>query len=196
MRAAKVERKTGETEISISLKLDGRGAASITTGINFFDHMLTQISVHGLFDLDIQAKGDLEIDAHHTVEDCGIALGTAFNEALGTKKGIVRMGSAIVPLDEALSRVVIDFSGRPFCVFEENWSSSNVAGMPVSLIEHFFHSFSVAAGATLHIALLYGRDNHHMAESIFKAFARATRDAVKIDPRRGGDVPSSKGILA
>jgi len=196
MRKAIVQRKTGETEIEISLTLDGKGIAVIDTGIKFFDHMLTQIAVHGLFDLVVKANGDLEIDAHHTIEDCGITLGMAFREALGDKKGIFRMGTAFVPLDEALSRVVVDFSGRPYCVIEANWSSPIVANIPATLIEHFFQSFAVSSGATLHLACLYGKDNHHIAESLFKAIARAMREAVEIDSRRKERVPSSKGILA
>lgn len=195
-RTAHINRATTETRISLNLNLDGAGSYQISTGIGFFDHMLTQISVHGLFDLELSAQGDLEVDPHHTVEDCGLALGNAFREALGEKAGIVRTGSATVPMDESLSRVVIDFSGRPYSVIQTNWTSPMVGNLPTSLLEHFFESFAVASGATLHLEVQYGKDNHHMAESLFKAFARACALAVRIDPRRGDSIPSSKGTLS
>jgi imidazoleglycerol-phosphate dehydratase len=195
MRTATIDRKTRETEISLTLNLDGTGRAQITTGIGFLDHMLTQIALHGLFDLDLSATGDLEVDPHHTVEDCGLVLGSAFSQALGEKAGIVRTASAVVPMDEALTEVVVDFSGRPYAILHTAWTSPAVGGIPTSLLEHFFQSFAVTSAANLHIRVQYGRDNHHMAESIFKAFARACSQAVQIDPRRAGAIPSSKGIL-
>ncbi|MDK2981500.1 MAG: imidazoleglycerol-phosphate dehydratase [Chloroflexota bacterium] len=196
MRTATIERKTNETDIFLKLDLDGQGKADIATGVGFFDHMLTQIAVHGLYDLQIKAKGDLEVDAHHLVEDCGLALGTAFRQALGDKAGIVRIASKLVPMDEALGQVVVDFSGRPYAVVQTAWTAPNVGSLPVSLVEHFFETFATAAACNLHVRVLYGRDNHHMAEALFKALARATAEAVQIDPRRGGAIPSSKGVLA
>lgn len=195
-RTAQINRKTAETEISLQLNLDGSGSYQISTGIGFFDHMLTQIAVHGLFDLEISAIGDLQVDPHHTVEDCGLVLGSAFKEALGDKQGIVRTASAIVPMDEALGEVVVDFSGRPYSIIQTHWSSPDVAGLPTTLIEHFFESFAVSSAANLHLRVHYGRDNHHMAEALFKAFARACAQAVQIDPRRAGTIPSSKGTLS
>jgi len=195
MRTAKIERKTKETDIQMTINLDGTGKYEIDTGIGFFDHMLTQLAVHGLFDLSIKAKGDLHIDPHHTVEDCGLALGAAFKEALGDKRGIIRTASATVPMDESLGQCVIDFSGRPYAVIQTAWSSSMVGGLPTTLIDHFFESFSAANQSNLHLIVHYGRDNHHMAESLFKAMARAMAEAVRIDPRRSGGIPSSKGVL-
>ncbi|BBB48745.1 imidazoleglycerol-phosphate dehydratase HisB [Pelolinea submarina] len=196
MRTASVERKTNETDITLKLNLDGKGIAKIETGAGFFNHMLTQIAVHGLYDLEVRAKGDLEIDAHHLVEDCGLVLGTAFRQALGDKAGIVRIATEMVPMDESLGQVVVDFSGRPYAVVQTAWTAPMVANLPVSLLEHFFETFAMAAGCNLHVRVLYGRDNHHMAEALFKALARATAQAVQIDPRRGGAIPSSKGMLA
>ena len=195
MRSAIIERKTRETSISLSLNLDGSGLYQIATDLGFLDHMLTQIAVHGLFDLELSAVGDLEVDAHHTVEDCGLTLGTAFKEALGDKVGIVRTASAAVPMDEALAEVVVDFSGRPYSIIQVPWTSQQVGGIPTTLLEHFFQSFAVNSAANLHMRVLYGRDNHHLAESLFKAFARACAQAVQIDPRRAGSIPSSKGTL-
>jgi imidazoleglycerol-phosphate dehydratase len=195
MRIAKVERKTKETDIFIEVNLDGTGRHEIDTGIGFFDHMLTQIAVHGCFDLVIRAIGDLHIDPHHTVEDCGLALGAAFKQALENKEGIVRTSSATVPMDEALGQVVVDFSGRPYAVINTSWTSSVVGGLHTSLLEHFFESFAIASASNLHIIVLYGKDNHHMAESLFKSMARAMANAVRIDPRRSDEVPSSKGVL-
>jgi imidazoleglycerol-phosphate dehydratase len=195
MRTAKIKRKTRETEVEVEVNLDGTGNYQISTGIGFFDHMLTQIAVHGLFDLTLTAEGDLEVDPHHTVEDCGLALGAAFAKALGDKGGIARMGSAVVPMDEALGEVVIDLSGRPFTVIKTNWSSAMVGGLPTTLLEHFFQSFAVASSANLHLQVRYGRDNHHMAEALFKAFGRAASQAVMLDARRAGAIPSSKGKL-
>jgi imidazoleglycerol-phosphate dehydratase len=196
MRTAQINRNTTETEIKLNLDLDGSGAYQISTGIGFFDHMLTQVAVHGLFDLELSAVGDLEVDAHHTVEDCGLVLGAGFRDALGDKAGIVRTASAIVPMDESLGEVVVDFSGRPYSVIQVPWTSPTVGSMPTPLLEHFFQSFAVASAANLHLRVLYGRDNHHMAESLFKAFARACSQAVQIDSRRAGSIPSSKGTLS
>jgi len=159
------------------------------------DHMLTQIAVHGLIDLEIDAQGDLAIDPHHTVEDTALTLGQAFAEALGGKAGIERVGQALVPMDESLCRVIVDVSGRPYLVFMGEWESPMVANIPVSLIEHFFYSFSMKAGVTLHVQIFYGRDNHHKTEALFKAFGRALRQAVQLDPRRSDLIPSSKGVL-
>ena len=195
MRTSRIERKTKETEILVEVNLDGSGQYEIETGVGFFDHMLTQIAVHGLFDLVVRATGDLHIDPHHTVEDCGLALGAAFKDALNDKVGITRTASATVPLDEALGQVVVDFSGRPYAVIKTAWSSPMVGGLHTTLLEHFFESFASASGANLHVIVQYGRDNHHMAESLFKALARAMAAAVQIDPRRSGSVPSSKGVL-
>lgn len=195
MRKSKITRKTNETDITIALNLDGSGLADIRTGIAFFDHMLTQIAVHGLFDLSVQAEGDLAVDQHHVIEDVGLTLGEAFRTALGDKSGIVRMGQADVPMDEALARVNIDLSGRPYLVFACMWEDMRVSEIPVSLIEHFFHAFSMEARANLHASVPYGQDNHHKTEALFKALGRALRQAVGIDPRRQDQVPSSKGVL-
>lgn len=195
MRTAKIERKTKETDIQVQVNLDGSGQYQIETGVGFFDHMLAQIAVHGLFDLTIKAEGDLHIDPHHTVEDTGLALGAAFRQALGDKAGIVRTASATVPMDEALGQVVVDFSGRPYAVLQTKWTSPMVGGLPATLLEHFFESFATASAANLHLIVHYGRDNHHMAESLFKAMARALSAAVRLDPRRSGAIPSSKGVL-
>jgi len=195
MRTAKIERKTKETDIQVEVNLDGAGKFEIDTGVGFFDHMLTQIAVHGLFDLVIKAKGDLYIDAHHTVEDCGLVIGAAFKQALGDKRGIIRTASALVPMDETLGQVVVDFSGRPYTVINAEWTSPVVGGLPTTLLEHFFESFATASGVNLHVIVHYGQDNHHIAEALFKAMARAMAKAVQIDPRRSGSVPSSKGML-
>jgi imidazoleglycerol-phosphate dehydratase len=196
MRTSRIERKTKETNIQVKLNLDGSGNYKIDTGIGFFDHMLTQIAVHGLFDLELKAMGDLHIDSHHTVEDCSLVLGTAFKQALGDKRGIVRTASATVPMDEALGQVVVDFSGRPYAVLDTKWTSPMVGGLHTTLLEHFFESFAAASAANLHLIVHYGRDNHHMAEALFKAMARAMAEAVGIDPRRGESIPSSKEILS
>jgi imidazoleglycerol-phosphate dehydratase len=195
MRQATIERKTNETEIKLKINLDGSGQHAINTGLPFFDHMLTQIAVHGLFDLDIDAQGDLSVDPHHTIEDVALALGSGFQQALGEKMGIERMGQAMVPMDEALCQVVADFSGRPYLVFDVTWQDPRVADIPVTLIEHFFYSFSMMAKVTLHAQVLYGKDNHHKVEGLFKAFGRALKAAVALDSRRGNQVPSSKGVL-
>lgn len=194
-RTTSVERNTNETQIAIELNLDGKGLSKLQTGLPFFDHMLDQITRHGMFDLSIDAKGDLEIDAHHTVEDVGITLGQAFAKALGDKKGIRRYGHAYVPLDEALSRVVIDFSGRPGLEFRVQFPRARVGDFDVDLTHEFFQGFVNHASVTLHIDNLSGSNSHHIAETIFKAFGRAMRIAVENDERMQGIVPSTKGSL-
>ena len=195
MRTAEVERRTAETQIRVALNLDGTGAASLATGIGFFDHMLDQIARHGLIDLEIEAQGDLHIDGHHTVEDVGITLGQAFAKAVGDKMGLRRYGHAYVPLDEALSRVVIDFSGRPGLHMRVDFKSGMVGALDTQLVYEFFQGFSNHAGVTLHIDNLFGDNAHHQCETIFKAFARALRMALEIDPRAAGVIPSTKGSL-
>ena len=195
MRTSEIHRKTGETDIVIQLNLDGKGACQVNTGIGFLNHMLHHIAVHGLFDLQVEAKGDLEVDCHHTVEDVALALGQAFDEALGDRAGIVRMASAYVPMDESLAFVSLDLSGRPYAVIQIDWRTPQVGGIPTSLITHFFESLSVTLRANLHARLLYGRDDHHQAEALFKALARALDEATGLDPRRQGKVPSTKGKL-
>ena len=195
MRTANIYRKTKETEVRVEINLDGSWEYQIETGIGFFDHMLAQIAVHGLIDLTISATGDLDVDSHHTTEDCGLCLGSAVAEALGNRKGIVRTASVFVPMDEALCQAVVDFSGRPYFECKPNWSYQMVGGIPVTQIEHFFQSFAVTSAANLHLICQYGNDNHHMAEGMFKAFGRAVATAVTLDPRRQGQVPSSKGVL-
>ena len=193
-RTATVDRKTGETEISITLSLDGTGHPDIRTGIPFFDHMLTLFARHGLFDLTVVAKGDIEVDYHHTVEDVGITLGQALAKALGNKSGIRRYGSAYVPMDEALARVVVDCSGRPFLAYEAPRGVEAIGMFPFQLVEEFLRAAAVQAGLTLHVSILAGRDAHHMAEAIFKALARALDVAVSRDERVKG-IPSTKGVL-
>jgi imidazoleglycerol-phosphate dehydratase len=195
MRTATVTRNTLETQITVSLNLDGTGAATLATGVPFLDHMLDQIARHGLIDLDIQAKGDLHIDAHHTVEDVGITFGQAFAQALGDKKGIRRYGHAYVPLDEALSRVVIDLSGRPGIEYHVDYTRARIGDFDVDLFLEFFRGFINHAGVTLHIDNLRGTNAHHQAETIFKAFGRALRVAVEADARMGDVMPSTKGCL-
>ena len=194
-RVADVQRNTAETQISVRINLDGSGAAKLSTGIGFFDHMLDQIARHGLIDLDINAKGDLHIDGHHTVEDVGITLGQAFAKAVGDKKGIRRYGHAYVPLDEALSRVVVDFSGRPGLHMRVPFKSGMVGGFDTQLAFEFFQGFVNHAGVTLHIDNLHGENAHHQAETVFKAFARALRMALERDARLGDVIPSTKGSL-
>jgi len=194
-RTAEVIRNTAETKITVKLNLDGSGKASLHTGIGFFDHMLDQIARHALLDLDVQAAGDLHIDGHHTVEDVGIALGQAMHHAVGDKKGIRRYGHAYVPLDEALSRVVIDFSGRPGLVMNVPFKSGMIGTFDSQLTHEFFQGFVNHAFVTLHIDNLKGENAHHQAESVFKAFARALRSALELDPRALGTVPSTKGML-
>lgn len=195
MRSAKVSRNTLETQITVDLNLEGTGKVKFDTGLHFLEHMLDQIARHGLIDLDIQAKGDLHIDAHHTVEDIGITLGQAFTQAIGDKKGLRRYGHAYVPLDEALSRVVLDLSGRPGLVFNCEFTRSNIGDFDVDLIREFFQGFVNHALVTLHIDNLAGDNSHHQAETIFKAFGRALRVALEQDPRMAGVMPSTKGTL-
>ncbi|MBA4328472.1 MAG: imidazoleglycerol-phosphate dehydratase HisB [Polaromonas sp.] len=194
-RTAQISRNTAETQITVKLNLDGTGQASLSTGIGFFDHMLDQIARHGLIDLDIQAKGDLHIDGHHTVEDVGITFGQAVAQAVGDKKGLRRYGHAYVPLDEALSRVVIDFSGRPGLEMHVPFKSGMIGSFDSQLAYEFFQGFANHAFVTLHIDNLRGDNAHHQAETVFKAFARALRMALEIDPRSAGMIPSTKGSL-
>jgi imidazoleglycerol-phosphate dehydratase len=194
-RRAEVIRNTNETQIRVALNLDGTGIGNFATGIGFFDHMLDQIARHGLIDLEIDAKGDLHIDGHHTVEDVGITIGQAMAKAVGDKKGLRRYGHAYVPLDEALSRVVIDFSGRPGLHMRVDFKSGMIGALDTQLVYEFFQGFSNHAGVTLHIDNLHGENAHHQCETIFKAFARALRMALEIDPRAAGVIPSTKGSL-
>ena len=194
-RIAEVTRKTAETRIRVKVNLDGTGQSRLSTGIGFFDHMLDQIARHGLIDLDIEAEGDLHIDGHHTVEDVGITLGQAFHQAIGDKKGIRRYGHAYVPLDEALSRVVVDFSGRPGLVMDVPFKSGMIGAFDTQLTHEFFQGFVNHALVTLHIDNLKGDNAHHQAETVFKAFARALRAALERDPRAAGMIPSTKGSL-
>ena len=195
MRTAEVSRNTLETQITVSINLDGTGVSKLSSGLGFLDHMLDQIARHGMMDISVEAKGDLHIDAHHTVEDIGITLGQAFTKALGDKKGLCRYGHAYVPLDEALSRVVLDISGRPGLEFGVEFSRARIGDFDVDLIHEFFQGFVNHALVTLHIDNLRGDNAHHQAETIFKAFGRALRVAVEIDPRMAGIMPSTKGSL-
>lgn len=194
-RTAEVERNTLETQIKLKINLDGKGQSSFITGVPFLDHMLDQVARHGVIDLDIEAKGDLQIDAHHTVEDIGITLGQAFSKALGDKKGIFRYGHAYVPLDESLSRVVIDFSGRPSLFYDVTFQRARLGTFDLDLFREFFQGFVNHAGVTLHIDNLKGMNAHHIAETIFKAFGRAIRMVISYDPRMEGIMPSTKGSL-
>ncbi len=194
-RIAEVTRKTAETNISVAVNLDGTGQSKLSTGIGFLDHMIDQIARHGLIDLDIQCEGDLHIDGHHTVEDIGITLGQALAQAVGDKKGIRRYGHAYVPLDEALSRVVVDFSGRPGLHMDVTFTSGMIGALDTQLVYEFFQGFANHAGVTLHIDNLKGHNAHHQCETIFKAFARALRAALELDPRSAGVIPSTKGSL-
>ncbi len=194
-RVAEVRRDTLETQIRVRIDLDGTGVSSLSTGIGFFDHMLDQVARHGLFDIEVEARGDLHIDGHHTVEDVGITLGQAFAKAVGDKKGLRRYGHAYVPLDEALSRVVVDLSGRPGLEFGVEFTRAMIGGFDVDLAYEFFQGFVNHAGITLHIDNLKGRNAHHQAETAFKAFGRALRMAVEQDPRSAGTMPSTKGVL-
>lgn len=195
MRQAEVSRNTLETQVRVRLDLDGSGKSSLSTGVPFLDHMLDQIARHGLVDLEIEARGDLHIDAHHTVEDVGITLGQALTKALGDKKGLTRYGHAYVPLDEALSRAVVDLSGRPGLVLEAGFVKDKIGDFDVELVREFFQGFVNHAFVTLHLDVLRGQNTHHQVESLFKAFARALRVAVAPDPRAAGTVPSTKGAL-
>jgi imidazoleglycerol-phosphate dehydratase len=194
-RTSRISRDTNESKIRITLNVDGSGQFEIDTGLPFFDHMLSHIAKHGVFDITLKAKGDLEIDQHHTVEDCGIALGRAFAEAIGDKSGLVRAGSAYMPLDEALALAAIDLSGRPYAVLDMKLFGTEVGGMAPDLYQHFLESFAVALGASLHIRTLAGVNDHHKAEACFKALARALDAATAVDPRHKGEIPSTKGTL-
>ncbi|MEQ1551363.1 imidazoleglycerol-phosphate dehydratase HisB [Sphingorhabdus sp.] len=195
MRTASVNRNTKETEIAVEVNLDGSGQFDISTGIGFLDHMIEQFSRHSMIDIQCHIKGDLHVDQHHTAEDSAIAIGQAILRALGDKGGIMRYGSAYSPMDETLSRVALDISGRPYFVWKASFTQERLGEMDTELFEHWFHSIADTVGLTLHIELLYGKNNHHIAESIYKGFARAMRQAVEIDPRKGGAIPSTKGIL-
>ena len=194
-RIAEVQRATRETRIEVRLDLDGTGESNVATGLPFLDHMLDQLARHGQFDLQLRCSGDLEVDAHHTVEDCGLALGRAWHEALGDRASIRRMGHALVPMDEALAQVAVDISGRPFCSAAIGEAGSAAAGISPALLRHFLESFAGEARLALHAQLLAGRDAHHQAEALFKALARALHDAVECDPRRAGVIPTTKGTL-
>ncbi len=195
MRKAEVSRSTKETDISVRLGIDGTGRSEIATGIGFLDHMLEQIARHGLMDLTVRASGDLHIDAHHTTEDIGITLGQAFRQALGEKRGITRYAHACVPLDEALTRVVVDISGRPWLVWNVEFPTPKVGEFDTELFREFFYAFAINAGITLHVDCLRGHNSHHIAETCFKALARALRAAAEPDPRAPDAVPSTKGAL-
>ena len=195
MRTATISRRTSETSIDVAVNLDGTGAYAISTGIGFFDHMLEQLSRHSLIDLDVKTVGDLHIDQHHTVEDTGLAIGEAVARALGEKRGIRRYADALSPMDETLTRVALDISGRPFLVWKTAFTQKRLGEMDTEMFEHFFHSFAQTAGITLHIETLYGSNNHHIAEAAFKGLARALREAVEVDPRKAGAIPSTKGTL-
>jgi len=195
MRAGKISRKTKETEIDVAVDLDGTGAAKISTGIGFYDHMLEQLARHSLIDIAISAKGDLHIDQHHTVEDVGIALGQAVRQALGDRAGINRYADALLPMDETLTRVAIDVSGRPFLVFRTEFPRQKIGEFDTELVREFFQAFAMNAGITLHVETFYGVNAHHISESCFKGLARALRLAIALDPRQNGAIPSTKGSL-
>jgi len=194
-RQAEVTRKTKETQITAKVSLEGTGAVKSSTGIGFFDHMIEQLGRHSLMDIDLTAKGDLHIDTHHTVEDCGWALGEALSKALGDRRGITRYGMALLPMDEALSRVALDISGRPYLIWHVSLPSPQLGEMQTEVFQEFFQSLSQAAGLTLHIETCYGSNTHHIIESSFKAVARALRQAIAIDPRQADHIPSTKGVI-
>jgi imidazoleglycerol-phosphate dehydratase len=195
MRKASVRRTTKETDVAVEIDLDGGGTSSISTGIGFLDHMLDLLARHARVDVTVSAKGDLHIDHHHTTEDVGIALGQAVKQALGDMKGITRYADVHVPMDEALTRVAIDISGRPFLVFKAEFVRDKVGAFDTELVQEWFQAFAMNAGVTLHVEMLYGSNDHHIAESCFKGLARALRAAIAIDPRAAGEVPSTKGVL-
>ena len=196
MRRASVKRQTKETTVAVDLDLDGSGAATIATGVGFFDHMLDQIARHALIDLEVSARGDLQVDDHHTVEDTGLALGQAIREALGDKRGITRYADVHLPMDETLTRVALDFSGRPCFVFRTRFPAPKIGSFDTELVREFFHALAMQAHLTLHIETLYGDNAHHIAESCFKGVARALRAAAAVDPRQADRIPSTKGTLA
>ncbi len=195
MRTADIHRGTAETSIDVAVNLDGTGVYTVSTGIGFLDHMLEQLSRHSLIDMNVRTVGDLHVDQHHTTEDTAIAIGEAVARALGDKRGISRYGTAYAPMDETLTRVSLDISGRPWLVFKAPFTVAKLGEWDTELIEHWFHSFAQAAGITLHVENLYGSNNHHVVESCFKGLARALRQAVEIDPRKADAIPSTKGIL-
>ena len=195
MRSASIDRKTKETQISVTVNLDGTGLYNVSTGIGFLDHMLEQLSRHSLMDLDVKATGDLHIDFHHTTEDTGIAIGEAVGKALGERKGITRYGSAMIPMDETLSRVSLDISNRPYLIWRVDFSKPKLGDMDTELFKEWFQAFAQAAGITLHVENHYGENNHHIVESCYKGLARALRQAIEIDPRKADEVPSTKGKL-
>ncbi|KQM21565.1 imidazoleglycerol-phosphate dehydratase HisB [Novosphingobium sp. Leaf2] len=195
MRTASIIRKTHETDIDVAVNLDGTGAYNVATGIGFLDHMIEQFSRHSLIDITCRIKGDLHVDQHHTTEDSAIAIGQAISKALGERAGIGRYGDVNSPMDEALCRVSLDISGRPYLVWKAAFTQEKLGEFDTEMVEHWFHSIAQAVGVTLHIELLYGTNNHHICEGIFKGFARAMRSAVELDPRKGGAIPSTKGIL-
>jgi len=195
MRSASVSRRTAETDVAVSIALDGAGKAEISTGVGFLDHMLELFARHGLFDLNVKVTGDLHVDQHHTTEDAGIALGQAILQALGDKKGIARYADIHLPMDETLTRIAVDISGRPFLVFRTTFPTEKIGAFDTELVREFFQAFAVHAGLTLHVETLYGQNSHHIAESCFKGLARALRQAVAVDPREEGRIPSTKGTL-
>ena len=195
MRTGRITRKTAETEILVEVNLDGTGEYAVSTGIGFLDHMVEQFARHSAIDLVCKVRGDLHVDQHHTTEDSAIAIGQAIHQALGDKRGITRYGSAYSPMDETLARVALDISGRPFLVWKAAFTQPRLGEFDTELIEHWFHSIAQAAGITLHVELLYGQNNHHVCEAIYKGFARAMRQAVSIDARKADAVPSTKGML-
>jgi imidazoleglycerol-phosphate dehydratase len=195
MRTALVKRTTHETDIAVEVNLDGTGNYRVSTGIGFLDHMLEQLSRHSLIDLEATVKGDLHVDQHHTTEDSAIAIGEAISKALGDRKGITRFGSAYAPMDETLTRVALDISGRPFLVWKAQFTTPRLGEMDTELFQHWFHAFAGSAGITLHVENLHGENNHHIIESCFKGLARALRQAIEIDPRKADSVPSTKGTL-
>ncbi len=195
MRSASVSRRTAETDVAVSIALDGTGKAEISTGVGFLDHMLELFARHGLFDLTVKVTGDLHVDQHHTTEDTGIALGQAILKALGDKKGITRYADIHLPMDETLTRVALDISGRPFLVFRTTFPTEKIGAFDTELVREFFQAFAIQAGLTLHVETLYGENSHHIAESCYKGLARALRQAVAVDPREEGRVPSTKGTL-
>ncbi|MCS6986570.1 MAG: imidazoleglycerol-phosphate dehydratase HisB [Sphingomonadaceae bacterium] len=195
MRVATVHRRTNETDVEVRLALDGTGQRRVATGIGFFDHMLEQLARHALIDLEVTTKGDLHVDGHHTVEDTGLALGRALAQALGDRRGIVRYGDALIPMDETLTRVALDVSGRPWLVWKVAFTRERLGDMDTELFREFFHALTLEAGLTLHVETLYGTNNHHIIESAFKGLARSLKTAIAIDPRAANAIPSTKGTL-
>lgn len=195
MRKATIDRKTAETEISVTVDLDGTGAYDVKSGVAFLDHMLEQLARHSLVDIKLHARGDTHIDFHHTVEDAGLALGQSFTKALGERQGIRRFASVVLPMDETLTRVALDISGRPYLIWKVSFSQVRIGDFDAELVREWFNAFAMAAGLTLHVETLYGGNNHHIAESCFKALARALREAIEIDPRQKDRIPSTKGKL-